>query len=150
MKNLFNVTDNKEILDRINKLNSGSQAQWGKMNVEQMVKHAQSPLLTAYGELKLKRGLMGMLFGGMVKNKLTKDEKPFGRNLPTDKAFIIVSQHEFEKEKNSLIGLVKRFEQVGSAGISKEPHPFFGKITADEWSIIQWKHLDHHLRQFGA
>ncbi|MEP6513238.1 MAG: DUF1569 domain-containing protein [Parafilimonas sp.] len=28
------------------------------------------------------------------------------------------------------------------------PHPFFGKLKAEEWRTLTYKHLDHHLRQF--
>ncbi len=150
MKSLFDASHNKEIIDRINSLSHTSQAEWGKMNVPQMLAHCQAPLNVAYGELKLKRGLMGILFGTLIKNKLTKDERPFDRSLPTDKAFIVNSQQEFEIEKNKLIKAVKKFEDIGPAGITKDAHPFFGKISAAEWDILQWKHLDHHLRQFGA
>jgi hypothetical protein len=135
MKSLFNKGDNQEIINRISTLTAASQAQWGKMNVGQMLTHCQEPLRVAYGDLKLKRGLIALLFGAYVKKKLTKDEQPFGKNLPTDNAFI---------------GVVQKFEQVGPSGITKEKHPFFGSMTPNEWDIIQWKHLDHHLKQFGA
>lgn len=150
MKSLFNTTDNQEIITRINTLNNASQGQWGKMNVSQMLGHCQEPLRSAFGELKLKRGLISILLGGYFKGKMVKDEQPFTRNLPTDKAFIIVERREFEQERKKLIELVSKFEQKGPEGITKDSHPFFGKMTPQEWDIIQWKHLDHHLRQFGA
>lgn len=150
MKSLFNANDNTEMINRINSLINTSQAQWGKMNVSQMLSHCQVPLKVAFGEAKLKRGIAGFLFGKMIAKKLIKDEKPFDRNLPSDKSFIVVDPKEFEKEKNDLITLVKRFVVSGPQGISKDPHPFFGKLSSEDWDIIQWKHLDHHLRQFGA
>ncbi|HEX8517684.1 MAG TPA: DUF1569 domain-containing protein [Bacteroidia bacterium] len=150
MESLFNPKDNQRIIDRINSLTNKSQAQWGKMNVSQMLAHSQVPLSVAFGEHKLKRGLMSVLFGRMFKNKLMKDEKPFDRNLPTDKRFIVVEQREFEKEKDKLIELVQRFVKAGPDGLTKDPHPFFGNLSGKEWDILQWKHLDHHLRQFGA
>lgn len=150
MQSLFNTTDNQKIIDRINSLSNTSQAQWGKMNVAQMLAHNQVPLKVAFGEHKLKRGLMSILFGKMFKNKLMKDEKPFDRNLPTDKTFIVVDQREFEKEKNALSELIKNFVEKGPNGLTKDPHPFFGELTGEEWDKLQWKHMDHHLRQFGA
>lgn len=150
MKSLFNKADNQEIQNRINTLTPQSKAQWGKMNVVQMLAHCQAPLNIAYGDLKIKRGLVGILFGSMFKKKMIKDEKPFDRNLPTVKVFIVTKQLELEIETNKLISLVKKFEQVGPQGITKDTHPFFGKMTPNEWDIIQWKHLDHHLNQFGA
>jgi hypothetical protein len=150
MESLFNRNDNQKIIDRINSLSNSSPSQWGKMSVSQMLAHCQAPLNVAFGEHKLKRGLISILFGKMIKNKLMKDDKPFDRNLPTDKSFIVVDQREFEKEKNKLSELVKRFAVKGAEGLTKDPHPFFGKLTPHEWDVLQWKHLDHHLRQFGA
>jgi hypothetical protein len=150
MKSLFNAKDNEEVIKRINSLTNTSQAQWGKMNVSQMLAHCQVPLKVAFGETKLKRGIAGLLFGKMIAKKLTKDEAPFDRNLPTDKSFIVSDQPEFEKEKNNLAHIVKRFLEAGPEGLSKDPHPFFGKLTPSDWDQIQWKHIDHHLRQFGA
>lgn len=150
MKSLFNQSDNRELIDRINKLNASTPAIWGKMNVSQMLSHSQAPLQVAFGELKLKRGLISVLLGGIIKKKLMRDEKPFDRNLPTDKAFIIADQKVFEEEKRKLSELVQRFVLKGPSALTKETHPFFGKLTAHEWDVLQWKHLDHHLRQFGA
>jgi len=39
---------------------------------------------------------------------------------------------------------------AGPAGCTKHPHSFFGKLTPEEWAILSYKHLDHHLRQFGV
>jgi hypothetical protein len=150
MESIFKQSDNQKLIDRINKLTNSSANQWGKMNVAQMLAHCQAPLNVAFGEHKIKRGLISVLFGKMIKNKLMKDEKPFDRNLPTDKTFIVVEQREFEKEKNKLIELVKRFAEKGENGLTKDAHPFFGKLTGHDWDVLQWKHLDHHLRQFGV
>jgi hypothetical protein len=150
MKNLFNTSDNKEIIDRIGRLTANSKAEWGKMSAGQMLVHAQRPLQVAFGELKLKRTLIGLLFGNMAKKKLARGEEPFSKNLPTDKNFIVTDQHNVEEEKTRLIALVQKFAQVGPEGITKEPHPFFGIMTTQEWDTLMCKHLDHHLRQFGV
>lgn len=149
MKSLFNPTENQEILNRINKLTPGSQAQWGKMNVSQMLSHCQVALKVAFGDMKLKQNIIGFLFGGISRKVLTKPE-PFKRNLPTDKNFIVTHSPNFEEEKKKLIELVQRFAQSGPEGLTSEKHPFFGKLTVKEWDILQWKHLDHHLQQFGV
>ena len=149
MKSLFNKEDNQEIVDRINTLSDSTPAQWGKMNVSQMLAHCQSPLKVAFGELKLKRGLIGILFGNIAKKKLA-GETPFQRNLPTDKNFLVKDNRKFDEEKQKLIHLVRKFTTEGPSGLSKEPHPFFGKLTNGEWDNLMWKHLDHHLKQFGV
>lgn len=120
------------------------------MNVSQMLAHASAPLKMAYGEAKgSKRGLIGILFGGMMKRKYVGGA-PFGKNLPTDRTFVFVDERNFEEEKQRLIAQVQRFTKDGPDKITKDQHPFFGEMSPQEWDIIQYKHLDHHLSQFGA
>ena len=149
MKSMFNSRDAEEVIARINALRPDSAANWGKMDVAQMLAHCQQPLRVATGELKLKRGIFGFLFGKMAKKKLFGDQ-PWDKSLPTDKHFIIADPRDFSTEKEKLIGLVSRFSVAGPAGVPTDPHPFFGKMTAEEWDRLTWNHLNHHLGQFGA
>jgi len=149
MMDLFDAKDNLEIVVRIEKLQPEIKAQWGKMNVSQMLAHAQVPLRCAFGELKLKRSLFGVLFGRMALKQMTSG-KPWRHGMPTDPNFIITDEREFEKEKKQLIALVQRFTQSGPSAITKDMHPFFGKMTPQQWSALQWNHLNHHLSQFGV
>ena len=54
------------------------------------------------------------------------------------------------KEKKILLSYIDRFLAIGPEVIANKKHPFFGELTFEEWDKLQWKHLDHHLRQFGA
>lgn len=150
MQSLFNQSDNQEIINRINRLTPATQGLWGKMNVTQMLTHSSEPLRMALGELELKANLLTFFFSKILRRKFTKDTTPFSKNLPTSKQLVIVDTKDFEQEKERLILLVKQFITVGTSGITTKPHPVFGKMTPQEWDIIQWKHLDHHLRQFGV
>jgi hypothetical protein len=149
MKSLFDSTDNNAIINRINQLTMSNAAVWGKMTAAQMLAHVSVPMQVGFGEVKLKRGLMGILFGSMAKKQMV-NERPFKQGLPTDKNFIIKDLVNFEEEKNKAMSLVKRFAEKGPSAITGEPHPFFGKLTTREWDMLTWKHLDHHLRQFGV
>ena len=148
MKRLFDPEENNLIKARINKLTPDSHPLWGKMNVSQMLAHLQPVILVAFGQLKLKGGLMGLLFGKMAKKQLLLD-KPFKKSLPTMKEFK-VAEKDFETEKNTLLSYLDRFITEGPEVITNKKHPFFGKLTLEEWDTLQWKHLDHHLRQFGV
>ena len=77
-------------------------------------------------------------------------EKSFTKNLPTVPEFRVTDEPNFEAEKTKLIALVKRLSEGGPKVLTKNPHPFFGYMTTEEWDTLQWKHLDHHLRQFGV
>lgn len=149
MKNLFNAAENQELIDRINKLTPDTKPLWGKMTVSQMLAHSQSPLYVAMGEKNFKGGIMALLFGKIAKKQLVKDE-PFKKNLPTAPSFVVKDERNFDEEKSRLIDLVQRFGNADPEEIAARPHPFFGKLTADEWNTLQFKHLDHHLNQFGV
>jgi hypothetical protein len=149
MKSLFDKTYNQEIIDRIDLLSPDSKSIWGKMDVCKMLLHAQRPLMVAFGEMKLKRSIIGILFGRLAKRKLLNPE-PFEKNLPTSPQFIVKENPEFEFERQNLRFLVKRFADLGPSSLKNEIHPFFGKLTVQEWDTLQLKHLDHHLRQFGV
>lgn len=149
MKSMYNAADAEAILARIHNLNADAQPLWGKMTAAQTVTHLQRPILVALGEMQLKRTLIGILFGKMAKKSFT-GSKPFKHNSPTDKNFIVKNHPDFEVEKQKLIALVQRFVSGGPEALSKQPHPFFGPMTPREWDLLQWNHLDHHLRQFGV
>jgi hypothetical protein len=70
--------------------------------------------------------------------------------MPTAPEFKVVDEREFTKEHEAMLELLRRFGRGGPSGLTKEPHPFFGKLTTEQWDMLQWRHLDHHLRQFGV
>lgn len=149
MQSLFDKTTYDEVMARLNKLSPESPAQWGKMNVAQMLAHCKEAFKVPLSEKKLPRMFMGRLMGWMIKSKLY-NESPWKQNLPTAPNFIIKDQRNFDTEKKELIGLVNKFYNAGPSGISKYPHPFFGKFTEEQWGMSMYKHIDHHLRQFAA
>ena len=146
VKNLFDAAVKQDIISRINKLTPTTQQLWGKMDTAQMLAHCQMPLGVATGKHKLKSNFFLSLIGPLFKKKLF-NEKPFKRSLPTDKSFIMTDSKDFEKEKQVLIEMINSFSESTMSG---EQHPFFGKLSNEEWSRGTWKHLDHHLQQFGV
>jgi len=70
--------------------------------------------------------------------------------LSTDEIFIFADARDFERERAALKAQIQRFVEVARAGKLHSSHPFFGPMTRDDWDCIQWKHVDHHLRQFGG
>ena len=148
MENIFHPTEAAAIISRLEKVEPQSKALWGKMSAAQMLAHIQIQVEVAVGTRTIKRNIFGVLFGKMAKKSLMKD-KPFSKNLPTHPTFIIKDSPDFYKEKNAALHLMHTLINNGTEGLSKLPHPFFGKMTDDEWGILVWKHMDHHLRQFG-
>lgn len=49
-----------------------------------------------------------------------------------------------------LMASINRFVTTPPASHSQYSHSFFGKLTSQQWAALIYKHLDHHLRQFGV
>ena len=103
----------------------------------------------ATGESKLPRLFIGRLIGPLAKPVFI-NEKPFSKNNPTAKELVVSDPRDFSREQQQLRAKVQQFFDGGEAKCTRHPHPFFGPLTPQEWSRGMYKHLDHHLRQFGA
>jgi len=149
MKNLFEQEAVDEVISRIGTLQPATQRQWGKMDVAQMMAHCSGALDMAAGRLNPPRLFIGRLIGRLVK-PIYSNEKPFSQNNPTDPKLVVSDQRDFRREQEQLKLKIQHFHDGGEAQCTRHPHPFFGNLTPQEWSRGMYKHLDHHLRQFGA
>lgn len=149
MQTLFEATDRQSILDRLAALRADSPRQWGKMSPGQMLTHCAIALEMACGDRPMKQKLIGKLLAPLVK-KGVLGEKDFSRNSPTDPTFVVSDERDVEAERKRLVAMVEKFSRRGPAEAARQTHPFFGKMTGDEWGVLMAKHLDHHLKQFGC
>jgi hypothetical protein len=148
MKNLFDTATYNEVLERLDGLELQAPRGWGKMDVAQMLAHLSEAFKVPLSKTRIPRMFIGRLFGWMFKAKLYNDA-PWKRNLPTAPNFVVKDSRVFESEKAQLRLLIESFYKAGPGGISKFPHPLFGKFTPEQWGKSMYKHLDHHLQQFG-
>jgi hypothetical protein len=150
MKNLFEATRVEEVKQRIAQLRKDSERQWGKMNPGQVLEHCSRGMELALGDKTPPRVLVGRIIGWMVKPKVMGNDEPLRRNSPTAKELVVQDERDLGKEQERLCGLIDRFAAAGPKGCTTHPHAFFGRLTPEEWAILMYKHLDHHLRQFGV
>lgn len=146
MKTVFDTATREELIRRIHSLNENSPAQWGKMNVGQMLKHCTQWDEMALGKRKYKQSFMGKLFGKMALKDMLKDT-PIKKGLPTVPTFKIRENCNVTEEKEKWIRSIGEYEQFSNDGFI---HPFFGAMTKAHTGLVMYKHADHHLRQFGA
>lgn len=139
-----------DLVKRYQKITSDSKGKWGKMNSGQMLKHVADNAEMEFGDTYLKRRFIGRIIGRLVINQITKNDKPNDKNQPTHPKMVITGEVDFNKEKERVLKLVARLATVDSTEFEGRVHPFFGKMKSKEWSIWIYKHLDHHLRQFGV
>mgnify|MGYP003124339067 CR=1 FL=1 len=150
MKSLFNTEAHEEIIARIHQLSESSERQWGKMKVGQMLHHCQFPLKISLKRHKSDGNANFMLkLAGKFFKKSLYDDKPWRQGLPTAKGLKVVEDKDFAKEKDILLGLVNDFHNEKDKK-EWDPHPVFGSFTPEQWGQMQYKHLDHHLRQFNV
>jgi hypothetical protein len=148
MKTTFDKATRDELIRRIHNLNESSQAQWGKMNVSQMLRHCTAWEELMSGRQKIKRAFVGRIFGKMALRSVLKDEAPLRRNTPTSPEFKITTEGgDVNAEKEKWISLLQNHGQFSHDSIE---HPFFGKMTLEQIGYMAYKHTDHHLRQFGC
>lgn len=119
------------------------------MNPAQMLCHCSRALETGTGDRPMKQKLLGKILMPFFRASIL-GEKPFSRNSPTDPTFVVSDEREFAAERARLTGLIDRFVANGAAQAGTRTHAFFGKMTGDEWGELMYKHIDHHLRQFGG
>lgn len=149
MKTVYDKTTVEELISRLDKLTPETQALWGKMNAAQMIEHCSIGMETIRGTRVIKRVFIGYLFGKMMKPSFY-NEKPFKKNLPTAKELTIVNTVDFNKAKAEIIEHLKAIQTGGPENCTTKPHAFFGHLTPEQWGIGMYKHLDHHLQQFGV
>jgi hypothetical protein len=149
MKNLFEPIAVSEIKERMAHLRRDSERQWGKMDPAQMLAHCSAWMEMASGLKSPPRSLIGRVFGRVAKATVLNEE-PIRRNMPTEKSLIVSDEREFEVERHRLLEWTDRFAAGGPSKCTKHPHSFFGPMTPTEWATMAYKHMDHHLRQFGV
>jgi hypothetical protein len=150
MKTIFDKTTRDELIARINTLNENSTAQWGKMNIYQMLKHNTIWEEWILGKNKpiYKQEFIGRIFGRMMLKRVTKNDKPLGRNVPAGAEFKVKEKSgDVESEKKKLITLIEEYEHYYNPDFI---HDFFGKMTKEQVGLFVYKHTDHHLRQFNS
>lgn len=150
MKNVFNTTVCEEITGRINQLTTTSEPLWGKMNVAQMLAHCNVTYELVFENKHPKpNAFVRFLLKTFVK-KVVVNEKPFKHSSQTAPVFIITTDKDFESEKVRLIAYINRVQQLGEQYFDGEMSHSFGKLNKTEWNNMFYKHLDHHLKQFGV
>ena len=150
LPNIFDKKVTDEVVKRINNLTPATQAQWGKMNVSQMLAHCAVTYEMVY-ETKhpAPNAFVKMMLKLFVKNTVVS-ETPYKRNLRTAPAFLITTEKEFLPEKTRLINYIIKTQQQGEAFFDGKESLSFGKLNKTEWNNLFYKHLDHHLSQFGV
>lgn len=150
MKNIFTKEIANEVISRIEKLTPKSQPNWGKMSVAQMLAHSCITYEMVYTDKHPQPNTFTKFIMKLFVKKIVVSEKEYAKNGRTAPQFLIADEKVFETEKNRLTEYINKTQQLGEKHFhGKESHSF-GNLSSSEWNNLFYKHLDHHLRQFGV
>jgi hypothetical protein len=147
MKTLWQESSRQEIIGRLEKLTNDSKANWGKMNCSQMLAHVADGVRMCLGDLKTEPKKTPLRFRPV--KHLIIYWLPFPKGAPTAPELISRQAENIESEVSAIKNLIEKF-----AGREIETewahHPAFGKLSGKDWGALGYKHIDHHLKQFGV
>ncbi len=150
MRNIFDASVTKEVIERINQLESSMTPNWGKMSASEMLAHCNVTYEMAFENTHKKpSGFTKFMLKLFVKNTVVS-EKPYKRNSRTAPQFLITDAKNFEDEKKRLVDYLNKTQELGADYFDGKESHSFGKLTVKEWNNMFYKHLDHHLTQFGV
>jgi hypothetical protein len=149
--NIFTKEVSNRIIERINKLTPESERQWGKMDVAKMLAHCNVAYEMIYEPDKHPKPKfpMSLILKFFVKPMVTGD-KPPKKDSPTAPQFIMKSDKDFDAERARLIDYINRTTELGEGHFDGKESHSFGALNKNQWSNMLYKHLDHHLTQFGV
>jgi hypothetical protein len=149
LPDIFNPQETEKLASRIQSLTPQSQPLWGKMTVAQMLAHCSVPY-----EIDPKNPpKAGFFMKWMIKTFFRStlvNETPYQKNIQTAPHFKMVDEKDFNREQLRLISLIRAGHGMGAGYYEGLPHYILGPLSSSDWNNLLYKHLDHHLRQFGA
>jgi hypothetical protein len=150
LPNIFSTEVSDDVVNRINKLTASTPALWGTMTVSQMLAHCCVTYEMVYENKHPKPNfILSIILKAFIKGVVT-GEKPYKKSSQTAPPFIITDERNFEKEKKRLIDFIYKTQQLGDKHFDYKESLSFGKLNMQQWNNMFYKHLNHHLSQFGA
>lgn len=150
MRSLRDEQCREELIGRLNRLSPDAKAAWGKMSLEQMLSHLvqsnEMPFVASVADSSnwMSRNVLRPLVVYVL---------PVPKNVKTSSELNQQEQGRkpvgFEADRASVVESIRKIGTL-AADHSCLDHPFFGPMSAKEWSRMVHKHIDHHLRQFGV
>lgn len=131
---------------RVDALTPESKPLWGTMRVDQMVWHLNGALSLGLGKLRAQPQKPPIPRALLVPMAMYL---PMPKNAPTSPELLPTGDYDLATERAHFHQLIEEFS-LKPLYFNWLEHPFFGRLKGPQWSHLQAKHIDHHLRQFGV
>lgn len=146
---LYDEDNYASIIQRIASLSSDTEPEWGSMSAAQMLAHCAEILEVAHGKPLLNTPFFIKIIKGVIR-KLVVDNNPYPKNSKTHPQYKQTEDKDFLTEKKRLLNVMDEFVNEPKEVSDKKEHPLFGPMTHEEKGWAMYKHIDHHLKQFGV
>ena len=150
IENIYDKAVTQALQNRFNQIHSNTSPLWGQMNAGQMLAHCCVTYELIFENKHPKPGLLKRWLFRLIVKPIVTGEKTYPKNTRTGSEFIITNTRNFDKEKARLFDYMNRVCEMGSNEFEGKVSQNFGRLTAIEWNNMMYKHLDHHLKQFGV
>ena len=147
MKSIWQDEDRREITDRVGRVAWDRRAEWGKFTAPRMVCHLADSLKMAMGDLKVASKRLPIRYPPL--KQLVIYVAPFPKGAPTAPELLAREPAEWTSDIADLQGLLARAGSARTTDTWPE-HPAFGALSTRAWGVLIYRHMDHHLKQFGA
>jgi hypothetical protein len=146
MPTLLNSAEREALLKRLRALPPAATARWGRLTAPAMLCHLNDSLRIALGDVPCKptHNLISRTLGKAL--VVNTDLKPPRGKIKTAPEMLASRPAAWDADLATCLQLVERV----AAGKAGAVHPAFGPLTPEEWGRMSWKHMNHHLEQFGA
>ena len=148
MRTFWDAATREEILRRLDKLNADAKPQWGKFNAAQMLAHLNDAMRMATGELRTAPKATPLRRWPI--KQLVVYVAPWPKGAPTAPELLArCDTASFADETTAFRQMAQRVAAKPATDQWPE-HPAFGALTHRAWGVLEYRHTDHHLRQFGV
>ena len=148
MRSLWDPTAAEELLGRLDRLTADTPARWGKFTCPDMVAHLNESIRMALGDITPASKNLPIRFFPL--KQLIIYVLPFPKGAPTAPDLLVRSGRAVWADE------VKLFREL-LARLVAQPldrswpaHPAFGSMDRRSWGVLGYRHMSHHLTQFGV
>jgi hypothetical protein len=147
MKSLWKARDRENIERRLNVLAADAERQWGTLTPQAAVAHLADSMRMALGQIQDAPLRTALRYPPLKWLALYVLPMPKGVRGPD--AYFTTPPTTLDEDRGELIRLIEECRRR-PADASWGENPFFGPLTKAQWGALAYKHIDHHLRQFGC
>ena len=144
---LWNDEERAGLVSRLDRLTPQNQRHWGEMEISKLLPHLGGALRMALGDIETSHG-KGLMATALMR-WLIIHVLPWPKGAQSPPEGFTTVPSSWDEDRGKLLELIERFATASPDQLPGH-NPVFGRIKPDDWDMLQFRHLDHHLTQWGV